>query len=214
MIHRHLSGRSEARQTPNITDMHSQSAPDPILPTWEVRLRRLSIQTRAWLHSPRSILQQFHREGDELLRIYDQDESYDVFQPYDIPRISGLPDSQCRWSIAMILEHLSLSTHDYSRIIANLNQGLVPRGNFDPEQYQPNPSIGTEVRELFVDSIWSFATQVESILESSGGLNSINRFAHAWYGPLTARQWQGLALQQLVIHRRQAQKIIAMMGVA
>lgn len=184
------------------------------LPVWEIRLNRLSIQTRSLLHSPRGLLQQFQWEADELLRIFDEDESYDVFQPYDIPRLSGLHDSQRRWSIAMILEHLSLTIPDYSQIIAHLSKGIVPRGNFDPDQYQPDAAIGNEARDLFEEARQIFADQITSILETSGGLRSINRFAHAWYGPLTARQWQALALQQLVIHRRQAQKIIAMMGVA
>jgi len=196
-------------------DSHSPEPPQsPELPSWEIQLSRLSILSRAFIYSSQGLLQQINWETEELLRIYDEDESYDVFQPYLIPRISGLPSSNRHWSIAMILEHLSLATFDYARIIESLNKGVTPRGMFDPQQYWPTKSIGTEVREQFLEAQNYYVSQIESVLKSSGRLNAQHRFSHVWFGPLKSQQWHALVGQRLVIHRRQAQKIIALMGVA
>lgn len=184
------------------------------LPPFEIQYSRFLIKTRSLLFNERTILSQFRYESDELLRIYDHDESYDVFRPFLIPRITGLPNSYRRWSIAMILKFLTLAVTDYVRIVDALNRGVAPRGMFDLEIYQPSQSVEPETRDQYVESIEVYCNLVESQLQHNGRLDSSTHFPHVWFGPMNTRQWNVSAALQAGICRRHAQKIIALMGVA
>lgn len=184
------------------------------IPPFEIQYARFWIKTRSLLFNEQKLLEQFKIETDELLRIYDQDESYDVFRPYPIPRITGLSDSARRWSIAMILEFLTLVVSDYIRIVESLNRGVAPKGMFELDLYQPNASVGPEIRELYVESIEVYIQLINSQLQHVGRLDTSTYFSHGWYGQLNARQWNASAPFQASVCRRHAQKVIALMGVA
>jgi len=164
--------------------------------------------------SPKSALKAFNREVDLLLRIAnEEDESYDVFQSLDLPRLIGIERSSNHWSIAMVLEHLCMTNRDMLKVIQALLEGVAPRGEVDTALYKPDPDVGDDVFSRYQSLAKEYSHSVESLISSRGSLNSAVRYAHPWFGEIDAHQWNCLCAIHQRLHRRQAQKIVAMLGV-
>ncbi len=155
----------------------------------------------------------FQSETEALIRIFDEDNGYDVFESLLIPRVMGIEDSSRRWSVAMVLEHLCLTNADIHKAVGSLSAGIVPRGEVDVALYKPDPEIGIDVRERLLSINAEYGLLIQSLLESAGRLRRKPMFRHPWFGYLSAHQWHVLAALHQRIHRRQAQKIVAMLGV-
>ncbi len=184
------------------------------IPPFEMNSARFWIKSIGMVRSASSLLDSFQQESAILEHIYEDSESYDVFDPYPIPRIWGLPESSRQWSVAMVLRHVCLVQADLIDLIEILSQETSPRGMFDWDGYCPEESVGTEVHSQFVQVNRLYCNQVQSLLDRAGPMQSEARFRHPWFGHLNARQWHAFALFHVWVHRRQAQKIVAMMGVA
>lgn len=163
--------------------------------------------------SDRQALKLLRRDSAELLRLADDDESYDVFQPLLIPRVIGIEDSSRNWSVMMVLEHLWMTNRDMVDIIKSLMSGEVPRGDVDISLYKPSPDVGYDVRDRYDALNNEYDETIERLLESRGNLESTARYRHPWFGELNAHQWNCLAAAHQRIHRRHMQKLVAMLGV-
>ena len=183
------------------------------LPALERATLNIAFKTAAAVFSDRQALRLLRRDSAELLRLADEDESYDVFQVLVIPRVIGIEDSSRNWSVLMVLEHLCLTNHDMLEIIKALVDGIVPRGEVDVAMYKPAPNIGYDVLDRFRDLTQVYVATVEQLLESRGNLETSARYRHPWFGRLNAHQWHCLAAVHQRIHRRQMQKLVAMLGV-
>ena len=113
----------------------------------------------------------------------------------------------------MTLEHLCLTSADMLTIVKALVGGVVPHGELDIADYKPSPDVGYEVLDQFERVEREYCGTIEELLNSQGSLRSAVRYSHPWFGPLSAHQWHSLAAVHHQIHRRQMQKIIAMLGV-
>lgn len=153
------------------------------------------------------------RETDELVRIASEDESYDVFEQVLVPRMTGIEDSSRNWSVMMILEHLCMTNRDMLTAIKALADGVVPRGEIDISLYKPSSEIGFEVIEEFCKLNDEYVRTIEGLLGNRGNLSTAERFAHPWFGRLNAHQWHVLAAVHQRTHRKQAQRMIAVLGV-
>ena len=183
------------------------------LPSLERAVLNAVLKTGSVFLSEKRALQLFLREADELVRIADEDESYDVFQPVLIPRIVGIEDSSRNWSVMMVLEHLCLTNRDMLAAITDLTDGIVPRGEIDIALYKPSPDVGFDVLDRFREITFEYYRAIENLIENHVSLKTDSRYAHPWFGRLNAHQWHYLAGYHQRIHRKQAQKIIAMLGV-
>ncbi len=161
----------------------------------------------------RYLLKKFRRESRELIRLAEGDDSYDPFQPLLIPRLIGIEDSSRNWSVMMVLDHLCLTTRDILKIIKALQSGVVPRGELDVADYKPSSDAGFEVLDQFRQIELQYGLDVEAMIESNGRLATSPKYSHPWFGSLNAHQWHCLAAVHHQIHRRQMQKLIAMLGV-
>lgn len=189
------------------------SRPGAGLPTLERASLNFLLKTATAVLSDKQALRLFRRESTELLRLTNDNESYDVFQILLIPRVIGIEDSSRNWSVMMVLEHLYMTNRDMLDIINALIEGVVPRGEVDVALYKPSPDIGYDVLDRYRELSDEYATTIQRLLESRGNLATSARYRHPWFGRLNAHQWHFLATVHQVIHRRQMQKLVAMLGV-
>jgi len=164
--------------------------------------------------SDRSAMKLFSKESDRLLQYADDGgESYDISQELLIPRVIGIEDSSRNWSVLMVLEHLCMTNRDMLMGINSMLNGVVPGFDARIEDYKPSPDVGFDVIERYRQMSSDYIGNVESLIKSRGSLRTSVRYLHPWFGPLDAHQWHCLVGVHQRVHRRQAQKIIAMLGV-
>lgn len=183
------------------------------LPFLERGVLDVAFKSGCVLISDKRALAMFQKESDELYRLANEDESYDVFQQLLIPRVIGIEDSSRYWSVIMTLEHLCMTNRDMLTAIKALTENIVPRGEIDIALYKPSTDGGIEVLDEYRELSDEYFQTIDRLISSRGNLRTNARYRHPWFGTLNAHQWHCLAAVHQRIHRRQAQKIIAMLGV-
>lgn len=183
------------------------------LPGWERQVLDLSLKVASTVVSDRNALNMFRNETNLLIQLAEGDESYDPFQKLVIPRVIGIEDSSRNWSVMMVIEHLCLANRDILTAIQALFEGITPRGEIDIALYKPSPDITYEIMNHYREVTDEYLMTVERLIETRGRLQTAARFRHPWFGLLNAHQWHCFAAFHQRIHRRQAQKLIAMLGV-
>lgn len=184
------------------------------LPGFEAFILNAAFKTGTAFMSDRRAIRLFEHESAELMRIANEDdESYDIFQQLLIPRIIGIEDSSRNWSVLMILEHLSQVNTDILKIVQALTESVVPRGEIDTALYKPSTEVDFDTIARFNSINHKYIDGVRAAIEKRGSLRSQARYKHPWFGPIDAHQWHCLAGIHQRIHRRQAMKLVAMLGV-
>lgn len=196
-----------------VVPMTDLQLPGAGLPWYERDSLSFLLKTGACLLSDRATLNIFCNETNELLRIAHDDESYDVFEKLQIPRVIGIEDSSRNWSVAMVLDHLCLTNAEMTVAVESLSKGIVPKGEVDISLYKPNPDVGIDVFDRFASVNERYVEAIESLLDAGDNLNRRPAFLHPWFGWLGPHQWHVLAAFHQRIHRRQVQKIVAMLGI-
>ena len=197
-----------------LNSMNQLQPPGAGLPGFENFILNGLFKTGSALMSDKRAVKIFEREAAELYRmVNEEDESYDIFQPLLIPRVIGIEDSSRNWSVMMILDHLNAVNLDFLKIVNALTSGIVPRGEIDVALYKPSRELDYDTIVQFNEINAQYVQTIEGLIEKHGNLRSIARYAHPWFGPLDAHQWHCLAGIHQRIHRRQATKLIAMLGV-
>lgn len=193
--------------------MNQLQPPGAGLPTIERHLLNGLFKTACMALSDKLILNSFSRESELLYQIAEHDNVYDVFYPLQIPRVIGIEDSSRKWSVMMVLEHLCLTNLDIMKAIEALTSGVVPRGEIAIEMYKPREDLDFTVLDRYREVNSRYISTVRTILDQKGRLSTKLRYPHPWFGLLNAHQWHCLAWIHQRVHRRQAKKIVAMLGV-
>ena len=184
------------------------------LPGGERFFLNAAFKTGTAITSAKGALKLFKREWAELNRIADEDDqSYDIFEQKLIPRVMGIEDSSRNWSVLMILEHLCMVNTDILRIVKALVDEIVPRGELDIALYKPSNQVDFDTINRFIEINSNYVRVIEELIERRGNLRTMARYPHPWFGKIDAHQWNCLAGIHQRIHRRQAQKLVAMLGV-
>lgn len=186
-----------------------QPDPESGIPAVERALLGSVLKISSTLIGPRTHLKLFAREANRILEIVD---SYDydfAGQQAKIPRLLGIEDTSRNWSLYMLLDHLIRVDREILTVIKELNRGYVPHGELQLADFKPDLDCGAETIEAFQETARTFQSDVHGLLP----LRTTARFAHPWFGPLDARGWTALAAAHHRIHRRQARKIVAVLGV-
>ncbi len=168
-----------------------------------------ALKISSTLIGPRTHLKLFAREANRILEIVD---SYDydfAGQRAKIPRLLGIEDSSRNWSLYMLLDHLVCVDRGILSVIQALHQGYTPHHDIRIADFKPDRDCGAETIEAFQEMAREFQSAVHGLLP----LRTTARLAHPWFGPLDARGWTALAAAHHRIHRRQARKIVAVLGV-
>lgn len=199
--------------------MPQYGTPDPLqppgggLPSLERQLLELTLKSSSLVISDRWALKLFNHETTQLIRFAEGDGSYDQFQQLTIPRVIGIEDSSRNWSVMMILDHLCQTNRDMLTAIKTLAEGITPRGEIEISMYKPSPDVDFSILDQFRELNDEYCLTIERLLETHGRLQTAARFRHPWFGALNAHQWHCLAMFHQRVHRRQAQKIVAMLGI-
>jgi hypothetical protein len=122
-----------------------------------------------------------------------------------IKRPPGLEDSSRYWSVWMTLDHLRIVHHEFVRVIEALTKGTLPEGEASTAAVKPTTELSAAVVAAYEESCDALLATVAA----SPNLNTAVRFAHPWFGPLTASGWQALAGGHMGIHRVQIERILA-----
>lgn len=104
----------------------------------------------------------------------------------------------------MTLEHLRITNTVFASVIQTLSAGSLPEFEARTAAVKPSSNVGAE-------SLESYEASCETILgavRAHADLRRTQRFAHPWFGPMTAADWHHLAGVHMDIHRRQIEAIL------
>lgn len=127
-----------------------------------------------------------------------------------IPRLPGLEDSSRYWSVAMVVEHLTIVNRGIGRAVAALSQGVVPEGKASTAAVKPSPDVvASAILNEYEQSIGKLlaelrATDVERFPNA--------KYAHPWFGPLNAREWLLFIPFHQRVHMKQIDEITKRLG--
>jgi len=121
-----------------------------------------------------------------------------------IERPRGMEDSSRFWSVWMTLDHLRIVHQSMIRVIGALSKGVELEGRASTANVKPGPQVTAAVVAGYEKSCDDLLAAVE-VVEN---LNTPQRYAHPWFGPLNAAGWHALAAEHHGIHRVQIQRII------
>lgn len=123
-----------------------------------------------------------------------------------VPPQTGLEDSSRFWSAAMVFEHLNMTGEIFTSIILELSHGKAVTNRRGVADVKPHPEADREA----IDRFRELHTGLGQRIHSQAGPNIEGpRFAHPWFGALTARDWLGLFASHLQIHEKQLVRILA-----
>ena len=122
-----------------------------------------------------------------------------------IKRPRGLEDSSRFWSVWMTLDHLRIVNHEFVRVIEALTEGILPDGEASTAAVKPTTALSAAVVAAYEVSCDTLLASVAA----SSQLDTAVRYAHPWFGPMTASGWHALAGAHMGIHRVQIERILA-----
>lgn len=117
--------------------------------------------------------------------------------------IQGLEDSSRFWSIAMTLEHLFIVGTKVMNGISALQRNQLPLEVADTAKVKPLGQMRvSDAITLFKQfAVVTFPSIPESICKHS------LKYAHPWFGPMTAKEWYWLLGMHQGIHLKQIREI-------
>lgn len=186
-------------------DQVQLQAPGAGLPAMEHLIGGFLFRLSLRRNEPEHFTREFRTEQARIATLLDQSSSDRWREPVLIKRPRGLEDSSRRWSVAMTLEHLRICNTIFASIMEGLSRGEVPDRPARTQDVKPSPEVGPEVRAAYEESCEVWQQSIRRI----GNLDTEVRFAHPWFGPLSAAGWQALGALHMKIHRIQIQRILA-----
>jgi hypothetical protein len=167
----------------------------------------LKIACKVWSDS--RALASFQLASEQLLSLIDEIDLDLASQQVLIPRLQGIEDASCHWSVLMVCDHLNRVNREIITIMRSLCSNRLPPDGVSIGEFEPDPNVGAEVIAEFrqtVEEFWAFVTAYKP-------LRSALRHPHPWFGNLDAHDWNCVAAIHQQIHRRQARKIVAVAGI-
>ena len=155
----------------------------------------------------------FESQANEILDTV-RGQDYDLLGIDDpIPRLMGLRQESCSWSVLMVLDHLRLHTDFLSNCTRAMSIGDEQKFPVPPIQYWQPDDAGFDVVDQFQDSVWQYIGLANNLLESGKHRRSSVAPRHPLFGSLNTKRLAAYGCLHLSIHRWQIQKIIAQIGV-
>ena len=174
---------------------------------------RASLELRCLSRSFAGNIKAFESQANQILNTV-REQDYDLLGIDDpIPRLMGLRQESCSWSVFMVLDHLRLHTDflaDCTRAMSVGDGVNVPVPAF---RYLQPEDAGSDVVDRFQDSVWQYVGLANNLLESGKHGRSSVAPRHPHYGLLNTKRLAAYGCLHLSIHQWQIQKIIAQIGV-
>jgi len=151
----------------------------------------------------------FKKESDEILRLAKGLSGKELVERRLIPRLQGLEDSSRFWSVAMTMEHLVIVGNGMHGLIEKLANGVTDIPAISTADVKPHTDVDSS--KVFEDFQSMTDAWVKTASNSDLTKFPNSKYAHPWFGPLTAEQWILFSPQHHVIHRRQIKQIIKLL---
>jgi hypothetical protein len=174
------------------------------LPIYELWIARLLFAVRFRLNNSESIQAHFTKERALVADLVKHCPTERQVERVLISRLRGLEDSSRYWSVLMTLDHLRMVNLGCANAIRELSQGRVPAGKASTANVKPSP----EVTEAVIAAYEASCQEVLAAADAARDLDGPARYAHPWFGPLSARGWYLLAAVHLGLHRKQVEAIL------
>ena len=155
-------------------------------------------------------IENFERESRKIVELARALDDEQLVERRLIPRLRGLEDSSRYYSVAMTLEHLVIVGHRTQVIIENLSAGIVNMPAASTAAVKPPEAVNAQSIILDFErmtSSWCHAARAADLRKFPDA-----RFAHPWFGPLSAEKWIKFAAPHQNLHRRQIKEIIKRLG--
>lgn len=148
----------------------------------------------------------FDQEATKLLALAKDLTPEQLARRVLVPPQRGLEDSSRYWSVAMVLEHLVIVGDAMAGFAVALSRGEIPPGRVAIAEVKP---AGTQEALAAVAAFEAMLARVHALLATRHTpLAAKPRYAHPWFGPLTAHQWMCLLALHQRVHRQQAEAIV------
>lgn len=175
------------------------------LPPVELFIARLLFGLRSRTGTHAAFTQKFVQERQKIAALIQSCDPATGSQRALISRPPGLEDSSRYWSVWMTLDHLRIVHVAFARLIGALRKGQVPPGMASTAAVKPSPDADAAV-------VAPYEASCDALLAAGAdadGLKTEARYAHPWFGPMTAWQWYALAGTHMGLHRVQIERILA-----
>ncbi len=119
-----------------------------------------------------------------------------------IRRLPGLEGISCDWSAAMVMEHLYLVGSDVEAVLQALTTGRGTPPTISVARVKPTRNE-CEAFTRCLQHLDAFICWAEGF----SAVQSVRRWPHPWFGPLSAQGWLRFYYFHLYLHRRQLEQI-------
>lgn len=181
------------------------AVPGAGLPRVELWIARLIFHFGAWRTSRSEASALFAAERDAVLKLAQSCDAETGARRVLIRRLPGLEDSSRYWSVFMTLDHLRIVNESVTGVISELLAERMPPGAASTAAVKPAEGVGPEIVEAFAES----CRRLETVVTGAPTLATKTRYAHPWFGPLSAAQWHFMAAFHLRLHRKQIEQVLA-----
>ena len=149
-------------------------------------------------------IQNFDKESKKIQALCEGFSDEQLTEKHLIKRLQGLEDSSRYWSIAMVLEHLSVVNSLMGQVVVALatnSSALASAPKRGTADVKPEGIVSaSEAKARFEAVRVEVLTNVSAV---DANLNPDKKHSHPWFGPLNARQWLIFLSLHGNIHRRQ-----------
>lgn len=184
---------------------HPQLAPPGAgIPAIERLVGGSILKLRSLLGTPSGFAAQFERERQAIAGLCEGRDASVLGTRVLVPRLRGLEDSSRFWSVWMTLDHLRIVNDGIAGVIGELTEGRMPPGRASTAAVKPSEGVGSEVVAAYEAS----CDGLLRLVASKRTLRTAKRYAHPWFGPLDAAEWQAMSAMHMGIHRAQIECIL------
>lgn len=171
-------------------------------------LRRLLFPTYCLATSWDKALAAFQAEGRKLIALVEPLTIEQFGRRVLIHAPMGIEDSSRYWSASMVLEHLIEVGTRVAVGIVELTHRAPVTVKADIVDVKPKGGRSVEIVQDFEQFLGDYCRIVS---EEVGDRRSRARHAHPWFGDLNAHQWACLGAVHQSVHRKQMERIVAVL---
>ena len=190
----------------NATRLPKLDAPGAGLPLIEWAVAKFII-VPSYLRrtTPQQALARMREQAESILSIARSLSPENLSKRVLIPRLRGLEDSSRYYSVAMTVQHLVIVNKRTMQLIESLSQGKVPNGTASTAAVKPTSDVDADLVLNEYDEL------LKTMLKTLEKLDFNNlpeaKYAHPWFGPLTAREWLLFIPMHQGVHQAQIREI-------
>lgn len=179
------------------------------LPFYEWALANyILVPIRLRTTTPRQALDQFADESGKIIAAASRLSPVELAIRRLIPRLRGLEDSSRFWSVAMTLQHLIIVNDRMKSLIVSLSNGIQVETDKPSSTADVKPSADVNPETICRDYRKNSDDFIATITDLAVDKFPELKYAHPWFGPLNAQEWQVFAPMHQEIHRNQITEII------